>query len=884
MKKVFTLLLCLLLVLTVFTACQTEEVHIHTYADEWRYDESNHWHTATCEHVDEIADKGAHEDTDGNDICDVCGYIADHTHSFEDTWTQSEDTHYHKSACGHNVKKDEAKHTDENNDGDCDVCAYNGGHEHTYAEEWSNTEDEHWREVACGHSIPVADKGVHVDQNGDTTCDLCGFTPEHFHTFDEGWTSDANGHWHKATCGHNDVRKDETAHDGYETDGVCDTCAFVVFRLFNITVTLPEYVTVTAPDGSHANTFVVKENTDITFQLHIPSYAEFDKVIGAAVVGEPVPENGINTYTVKVAGVTADTSVTVVAHKISAVDIIVAEGKGSLTIEGAFKYAYEDITFTAPEAGRYVIFSTSDETVQFGVGEMGEDGYPIYTKVYVMDLETAGDMTVQARYFPWDVPEGGKLEYSYVITKVEESLTLKSLVSDGYTLPTNVDTTIYFTAPKAGRYQISSSVLGMAWNDYICNSIILEATEDNQTMSFTVRYEMSSVASFAFDCTIVSMEPESMQVGEYTVTAPFGQYKAISVVADKAGSYRIQAANPYFRFYIWNETTETMNGQGTSFNIENMKAGESFVLFLGLDTFDYTGTDDITDTVTVSYLGYIPPYENGSYTALTGTPNTYVSEYDASYFVLTAPAGAQISLDGETWHDSVEAYCETFGSITYWVKTSDGSTEVAVLVQRITYEFTLTVGTQVQTMIPGKDYTVYLTGSSDPAYYVDYILSWNNSDVTAVYNAAPITSGGTVESYSDYYAMIITYTGTETADIEFTLVDPYVGGGSELPEVPTDATLSVGENSVLVAVENYYCGGTKVSFTAPASATYILSAADGEENASVYLISANGDEAEMVTLPYEFTVEEGTTVIFNVCTNDVMSVTVDTIDLVIAIK
>ena len=81
MKKVFTLLFCLLIVITAFVGCESEEVHTHTFADEWRYDENNHWHHSTCEHTDEVSEKGAHVDEDSNDICDVCGYISDHTHT-----------------------------------------------------------------------------------------------------------------------------------------------------------------------------------------------------------------------------------------------------------------------------------------------------------------------------------------------------------------------------------------------------------------------------------------------------------------------------------------------------------------------------------------------------------------------------------------------------------------------------------------------------------------------------------------------------------------------------------------------------------------------------------------------------------------------------------
>lgn len=46
--------------------------HEHTFSSDWESNESFHWHPATCEHKDEIANKGAHNDGDGDDYCDVC--------------------------------------------------------------------------------------------------------------------------------------------------------------------------------------------------------------------------------------------------------------------------------------------------------------------------------------------------------------------------------------------------------------------------------------------------------------------------------------------------------------------------------------------------------------------------------------------------------------------------------------------------------------------------------------------------------------------------------------------------------------------------------------------------------------------------------------------
>ncbi len=936
MKKVFALLQCLCALTLMLVACDSgkEPPHEHTFDSTWLYDESQHWHAAACEHTDLESDRGDHVDADGNDICDVCGYIKDHTHSYEEGWSWGKDTHYHKSACGHNVKSDEAKHADENNDaicdvctydydhthtydevwvskgedghwhlptcghsvdgseltahidenndGDCDVCSYNSGHEHTYAETWTTTDDEHWREVTCGHDIPVTDKGVHTDGNGDTVCDTCGYTPPHFHTFEETLSADVNAHWYASTCGH-DVKKDETAHSGHEEDGVCDVCGFVVFRLFTVTVTVPEYMTVYAPDGTVSNSFILKENTPATFTVSVPTYAEVAKVEGAKQAGKPAEEGNTRIYTFTISGITADTEVSVIGNKLSAVEMIISDGKGSLTIEGAFKYAFEDISFTAPSAGRYMIFSTSHETVQFGLGEMGEDGYAIYTKVYYMDVTELGEVTLQSRYFPWDVPESGKLDYTYVVAKIDSEITLSSLRAEGYTLPTNADVTVYFTAPKAGKYQISSSTLGLAWNDYICDSIVVTATEDNQLMSFTVRYENSTAPSYVFDCNIVSMEATPLEEGENTVTAPYASYLAVSVTASQTGSYMIQANNPFIRFYLWNETTGTMNGLGGTYTVE-LKKGETITLYVSVDPYDYDGTEDITDTVTLSYLGYVPE-GTGVFDAKVDAVNSYVSEYEASDFVLTALNGDKISIDGgKTWQGSVQISVEANGYVTYLVKSESGADTVQVSVERIAYQFTLGVGNYTHTMIPGKEYTVFLTGTQDPAHYVSYILSWNAPDLLVSFGGTAITSGGTVDRYNEYYSVSMVYNGTAAADVTFTLADPYVpsGGdsGGSTPEVTT--TLSVGNNSVYVTVTDYFCAGTTVTFTADTAGNYILSPANGEMNADV--VVADEFTSESITMPYVFTLNAGETVEFTVFTTANMTLTEDYIDLVITKK
>ena len=55
--------------------------HEHSFATEWSTDAENHWHAATCEHSDQVSEKGAHtfgewvETTENKTReCSVCGY------------------------------------------------------------------------------------------------------------------------------------------------------------------------------------------------------------------------------------------------------------------------------------------------------------------------------------------------------------------------------------------------------------------------------------------------------------------------------------------------------------------------------------------------------------------------------------------------------------------------------------------------------------------------------------------------------------------------------------------------------------------------------------------------------------------------------------------
>ena len=86
-----------------------------------------------------------------------------------------------------------------------------------------------------------------------------------------------------------------------------------------------------------------------------------------------------------------------------------------------------------------------------------------------------------------------------------------------------------------------------------------------------------------------------------------------------------------------------------------------------------------------------------------------------------------------------------------------------------------------------------------------------------------------------------------------------------------------------INIENYFASEIESVFTATATGTYILSAADGEENAFVLINGVDG--YEMIDLPYEFTLASGETITFFVSTSaNVMTETEDYIDLTLTKK
>lgn len=183
-------------------------LHVHTYASEWSTNETSHWKAATCEHADSFKDFGGHqfgepvvvestETVAGSKTytCGVCGYVkvetlplAEHVHTWDSGWSYDGATHWHAATCNcedanaDNLRKD--------------------------------VQDHEWGAWGITQQPTETVPGTRVRD-----CQICGYryTEEipvlaHTHVYSSQWSKNATEHWHAATCGHTDSRKDVANH------------------------------------------------------------------------------------------------------------------------------------------------------------------------------------------------------------------------------------------------------------------------------------------------------------------------------------------------------------------------------------------------------------------------------------------------------------------------------------------------------------------------------------------------------------------------------------------------------------------------------------------------------------------------------------------------
>lgn len=127
MKKLISLSLVSILLITCLSSCDFNLMHEHIQDEKWSFDSEMHWKEVTCTwnvcKTNYVFEE--HYDNDGDYICDACGYATKIGGAFEFEYVASEEGHCeHKvgTACDGTCVK--SPHEDNDNDFQCDYCNY----------------------------------------------------------------------------------------------------------------------------------------------------------------------------------------------------------------------------------------------------------------------------------------------------------------------------------------------------------------------------------------------------------------------------------------------------------------------------------------------------------------------------------------------------------------------------------------------------------------------------------------------------------------------------------------------------------------------------------------------------------------------------------------
>jgi DNA-directed RNA polymerase subunit RPC12/RpoP len=197
-------------------------------------------------------------------------------------------------------------------------------HEHTYNKEWSSDDYIHWHGTSCGHDLKM-DIAIHIWDAGTVVtpatenntgeklykCVVCKHEKteiipkvEHVHTFSDDWTSDADLHWHAASCGH-DVKSDIAAHVWNSGTIITSPGEYTEGEMLYKCILCGEEKTQAIPVIGHEHKYNTAWSTNAYMHWHAASCGHDVKIDTSAhiwsegVVTTPATEEstGIMTYT-----------------------------------------------------------------------------------------------------------------------------------------------------------------------------------------------------------------------------------------------------------------------------------------------------------------------------------------------------------------------------------------------------------------------------------------------------------------------------------------------------------------------------------------------------------------------------------------------------------
>ncbi|MBQ3019473.1 MAG: hypothetical protein IJD77_02635 [Clostridia bacterium] len=194
----------------------------HQYSSAWSYNDTHHWHAATCEHFSEKKDNGEHDWNDGvvtteptttskgvkTFTCETCNKTKTedvpkledvHTHNYN---VQNTNSNYKKSDATCTAKAVYYYSCSCGLQGTA-TFTYGDFSQHTYTTYTSNND------ATCltdGTKTAICDV---CQTEEDTITDIGSATG---HSYSSSWSSDGTHHWHAATCEHTSEVKDKETH------------------------------------------------------------------------------------------------------------------------------------------------------------------------------------------------------------------------------------------------------------------------------------------------------------------------------------------------------------------------------------------------------------------------------------------------------------------------------------------------------------------------------------------------------------------------------------------------------------------------------------------------------------------------------------------------
>lgn len=254
----------------VCSVCQyiveSEEIHQHTYSEEWTFDENTHYHLATCEHSLEKKDVSDHtysswiivDDAQENvaglkkRICFTCGYeqieqipALNHQHTYSEEWTIDEAPTCEKkgrksrhcltceectditeiSALGHNYRLWEIVQTPTLTSTGIIACSCSRDENHikTISLPILNSNDYHYKVIEEATCESEGTEGFEYSIDGQTLCFLNRIEAKN-HSSSLDWNQNDISHW--LTCEECNKNFEINNHQ-YDENYNCVICGYI---------------------------------------------------------------------------------------------------------------------------------------------------------------------------------------------------------------------------------------------------------------------------------------------------------------------------------------------------------------------------------------------------------------------------------------------------------------------------------------------------------------------------------------------------------------------------------------------------------------------------------------------------------------------------------